>query len=92
MRHIVFRKEAEIDLRGIISYYEDVAPSSINNILDDLYRSINLLVQFPYIGAAVPGRHFRRIITVKYHFKMAYEVDENKVIILGIFRYQDREV
>ena len=41
MMRIIFRKEAEADLRDIISYYEDVAPASVSNILSGIYRSID---------------------------------------------------
>lgn len=40
----------------------------------------------------IEERNYRRIVTLKYHFKVAYEVGEDRIIILGIFRYQDREV
>ena len=39
----------------------------------------------------VPDRAFRRIVTIKFHFKIAYELNEHQIVILGIFRYQDRE-
>ena len=92
MRSIIFRKEAEADLRGIIAYYEDVAPESLANILSDIYRAVDQLVHFPNIGMQVEERNYRRIVTLKYHFKVAHEVGEDQIIILGIFRYQDREV
>jgi plasmid stabilization system protein ParE len=92
MRRVIFRTEAEADLRSIIAYYEAVAPASLGNVLADIYRSIDHLPRFPRLGVAVPGRHFRRIVTLKYHFKIAYEVGEDRIAILGIFRYQDREV
>lgn len=89
---ILFRSEAETDLRMIMRYYEDVAPESLPNILADIYRSIGQLAHFPRIGMQVEGRDYRRLVTIKYHFKVAYEVGDDRVIILGIFRYQDREV
>ncbi len=92
MRRIIFRKEAETDLRDIIAYYEDVAPESLANILSDIYRAVDQLVHFPNIGMQVKERGYRRIVTLKYHFKVAYEVSEDRIVILGIFRYQDREV
>jgi plasmid stabilization system protein ParE len=92
MNRIRFRAEAEADLRSIIAYYEDVAPASVANILSDIYRSIDQLVHFPRIGMQVDGRSYRRLVTINYHFKIAYEVGEGVVFILGIFRYQDREV
>jgi plasmid stabilization system protein ParE len=92
MRRIIFREEAEADLRGIIAYYEDVAPESVGNILGDIYRSIDQLVHFPRLGMQVEDRTYRRIVTLKYLFKVAYEVGDDRIVILGIFRYQDREV
>jgi plasmid stabilization system protein ParE len=92
MMRILFRKEAETDLELIASYYDDVAPDSVNNVLADIYRSIDQLVHFPQSGMRVPDRQFRRIDTLKYHFKIASEETEGNVVILGIFRYQDREV
>jgi plasmid stabilization system protein ParE len=91
MMKIRFRKEAEADLRSIIAYYEEVAPDSLGNILGDIYRSIDQLTHFPHLGMQVPDRAFRRIVTLKYHFKIAYEVGEDRIVVLGIFRYQNRE-
>lgn len=92
MRRIIFRKEAEADLRHIMSYYESVAPEALGNILSDIYRSVDQLTHFPHLGMEVEDRHYRRIVTLKYHFKVAYEVGGDRIVILGIFRYQDREV
>ena len=92
MMRISFRKEAEVDLRLIMTYYENVAPESQPKILADIYRSIDQLAYFPRIGMLVEGRDYRRLVTIKYHFKVAYEVGDDRVIILGIFRFQDREV
>lgn len=91
MKNIIFRKQAEHDLCEIIAYYEDVAPATIANILSDIYRSIDQLGLFPHSGMQVPDREYRRIVTIKYHFKLAYEVRTDDIVILGIFRYQDRK-
>ncbi len=91
MSRIRFRKKAEDDLRSIITYYDGVAPHSLNNILSDIHRSIDLLLNFPQIGMPVPARAFRRIVTLRYHFKIAYQVDGDMILILGIFRFQDRD-
>jgi len=41
---------------------------------------------------AVPDRPLRRIVTLKYHFSIGYEVAKDGDNIVGIFRYQDRIV
>ena len=91
MKAILFRKEAEADLRSIVAHYEEVAPEALPNILSDIYRSIDQLSRYPHSGMQVEGRSFRRIVTIKYHFKVAYDVTEDSIVILGIFRYQNRE-
>lgn len=89
---LLFRAEAAADLRAIIAYYEEVAPEALANILADIHRSIDQLTHFPRIGAPVADRSFHRLVTRKYHFKVAYSVREDAILILGIFRYQDREL
>jgi plasmid stabilization system protein ParE len=91
MMRVAFRKKAINDLNGIIEWYEVVAPESLSLIVSDIYRSIDQLIDFPRIGPKVPFQRFRRIVTRKYHFKIAYELGDNRIVILGIFRYQNRE-
>jgi plasmid stabilization system protein ParE len=92
MKTIIFRREAENDLRSIIAFYDASAPEATANILSDIYRSINQLAHYPLSGMQIPDRAFRRIVTIKYHFKIAYQVTEQQIVVLGIFRYQDREI
>lgn len=92
MRRIVFRKEAEADLHAIVAYFNEVAPDSVVNVLADIYRSIDLLTEYALIGMQVPNRSYRRLVTIRYHFKIAYEAGADRIIILGIFRFQNREL
>ncbi len=80
---VIFRTEAEADLRSIIAYYEDVAPDSVGRILSDIHHSIDQLTYFPRLGMQVMDRTFRRIVTLNYHFKIAYELDAERIVILG---------
>lgn len=90
MMAVSFRRQAEADLRAIIDWYEDVAPEAVCNIVADIYRSIDQLIDHPRSGIKVPGQRFRRIVTRKFHFKVAYQVEVERIVILGIFRYQNR--
>jgi plasmid stabilization system protein ParE len=76
MSRVSFRKEALADLQAIIAWYEDVAPDSVARILADIYRSIDQLVRYPRSGMQVPQRSFRRIVTLRYHFKIAMNLME----------------
>jgi plasmid stabilization system protein ParE len=85
---VKFRKQAESDLRAIIEWYDAVR--AVAPVLSDIYRSIDQLIDFPRSGPKVPGHRFRRLVTRKYHFKIAYEIGDEAIIILGIYRYQNR--
>lgn len=84
---VVFRKEAEADLRSIIDYFEGVAPEAVGKIMSDIYRSINQIRHFPHSGMPVPDRDYRRIMTFQYHIKLIYAVSDERIVILGIYRY-----
>ncbi len=91
MMKVRFRRQAEADLSGIVEWFEDVAPEAVANILADIYRSIDQLIDFPRSGTKVPGQGFRRIVTHRYHFKIAYEIGDSTIIVVGIFRFQNRD-
>ncbi len=90
MMTVRFRRKAETDLREIVDWYETVAPEMTSAILADIYRSIDQLTTFPRSGMAVPAQHFRRIVTRKYHYKIAYVIEPAAIVVIGIFRHQDR--
>ena len=91
MIEIVLRIEAEADLLSIIEYYRDVAPHFVGNIQQDIARTLDLLQRHPLIGPQVPDRLFRRIVTSRYKFKIAYQPEPDRIVVLGLFRLQDRE-
>ena len=92
MMPIRFLEEAEADLQGIIGWYEDVAPEALGNILSDIFRTIDRLSRYPRSGMRVPGRKYRRVTTIKYHFKVVYEIGPSLILVLGLYRYPDREL
>lgn len=90
MSRIVFRAEALADLEAITTWYDAVAPDAVPRILAEIFRAIDQLARYPHSGMRVPKRSFRRIVTRRYHFKIAYEAIGEQILVLGIFRYQDR--
>ena len=91
MTPITFREEADTDLQSIIDWYQNIAPHMVERILADIYRSIDLLTRYPRSGMRVHVRSFRRIVTLKYHFKIAYAIEPDGIAIVGIYRHQDRQ-
>ena len=92
MKPVIFRARAERDLLGIIEYYSEFSQDTAQNVLNDIYRAIDQLSFFPHSGREIDRRDYRRIVTHKYHFQIGYEVVADSVNIIGIFRYQDREI
>ena len=91
MIELVLRIEAEADLRAIIEYYQDVAPHVVVHIQQDIERAFSLLQRHPLIGPPLADRPFRRIVTSRYKFKIAYLPEPDRIVVLGLFRFQDRE-
>ena len=92
MKSIVFRSRAERDLLEIVDYFSEYSAQTARNALDDIYRSIDQLAYFPNSDQQIEGQDFRRLLTIKYHFAIGYAVTFDAVHIIGIYRYQDREV
>ncbi|MEP3422880.1 MAG: type II toxin-antitoxin system RelE/ParE family toxin [Erythrobacter sp.] len=90
MMLIRFRSSAKSDLSSLLAYLEEHAPSSKQAVVDDLSRSLETISSFPSAGAQVDGRHYKRIITPRYHFKLVYEVAAEQINVLAILRQQGR--
>lgn len=90
MLKVRFLDSARADIDAIISWFDEIAPESVPRILADIDRSIRQLRRFPRSGAPIAGSNNRRIVTRRYHFKIAYLIDEKSVAIVGVFRFQDR--
>lgn len=50
---LVFSRRAEADLRAIAAWFGEVAPEATARVLDDIDRTIDLLVDFPHVGAPI---------------------------------------
>lgn len=85
-----FRPRAIVDLRSILRWYDEVAPESTHRILADIERSINRLKDFPHSGSETGQHDLRRIVTLRYHFKIAYRIEPRRIVVVGIFRHQNR--
>lgn len=88
---MTFRGEALEDIRAIADWHDDIDRTVTDRIRIDLQRTFRLLLDFPQAGAVVTGRRYRRIVTRRYHFKIAYFVRGDHIEVLGIYRFQDRE-
>lgn len=92
MRRLKFRPRADADLGEIIAYYRRVAPHALGNIAADIDDALDLIKERPETPAKVPAKSYRRYVTHRYRFKIAYRVKRDVIEILGIWRFQNRSV
>lgn len=85
-----FEARAIADLQAIIEWYDGISPEVTRRIIDDIEKAILRLRDFPRSGPAIGLRDLRRIVTRRYHFKVAYRIEAQRIIVIGIFRHQDR--
>jgi plasmid stabilization system protein ParE len=91
VKSVRFLGQAARDLTEIRTYYEAYDPRTLDRVLDDIERTIDLLRLHPLAGQPVDGRAFRRIVTRRYAFKIAYDVVDNATEVIGLYRFQDRQ-
>jgi plasmid stabilization system protein ParE len=87
-----FWPQADNDLNEIIGYFAAKAPGALAGIKADLEESFRLITEYPLIYPSVPGRPLRRHVSRKYRFKVTYRVYDDRIEIVGVFRFQNRDV
>lgn len=90
MKKIIFLDEAELDLLNIKTYYQEIAPASVKNVLDDISLVLEVLSMWPEAGRIIENTPGRRFVSPKYRFTITYDLTPRHVEIMGIFRFQDR--
>lgn len=90
MKPIKFRLRADRDIEQIIAYYLRLAPEAVPGIAADIDRSLGLIEEDPERYPPVSGTPYRRLVTRRYKFKIAYRVRPDVIEIVGIYRYQNR--
>ena len=90
MKPIKLRLRADRDIERIIAYYLRVAPEAVPAIAADIDRSLGLIEAHPERNPAIAGTAYRRLVTKRYKFKIAYRVGRDVTEIVGIYRYQNR--
>jgi len=92
MTEILFLDEALSDLAEINTHYSEVAPTSLDNIWNDIYVVMEVLATWPLAGRTLVNKPGRRFVSPKYRFTITYDYRDDRVEIIGIFRFQDRKI
>jgi plasmid stabilization system protein ParE len=67
------------------------APGLSARIVEDVRTRIERLRHFPKSGKRIDVGDLRQVLSRRYRFKIAYQVTEEEIEIVGIFRFQNRE-
>ena len=77
---------AREDLKEIVFYLQQEWSAGIaENFVVECYAKINLIAQFPFIGAASEKIKSVRRIFITKHNALYYSVEESKIILLDFF-------
>jgi plasmid stabilization system protein ParE len=72
------------DLESILDYITDRSPQAAQRIQARVQIVIELLLQYPGVGAATDDPRIRRIPTTPYPFLIFFEVTADELIIHAI--------
>lgn len=77
-------------INSIIKTIEYIAADNVfyaNQVQEYLYKSINLLSDFPMLWSDI-WQWYRKIIEPHYKFKIIYKVHKKNIVIVWVYREQ----
>lgn len=87
MKLIRLRRIAKRDLREAVSWYRDRDPELANRFLDEVYRTLGLLEQFPDAGGpvfGVPDVDARQLPVDNFPYQVVFKKLRYRTAILAI--------
>ena len=90
MKDVRFLASAQADLRDIDNYYRNIDPDVAARILKDIESAIAFLKEHPRMGRPTQQRGVRGKLSRRYRYRIVYRVTRNAVVIIGIYRFQNR--
>lgn len=87
MAEIGWTEEAETWLRDIFDYIADDNPSAAGDVVEGIYKRVQVLKEFPRIGYRYEFIQIKEVRIVLYgHYRIAYQLkSEEEIDILGVF-------
>ena len=79
-------------MSSIVRFYEDLAPGLSVRIVADVRERIEGLRHFPRSGERMGVSGIHRVLSRRYRYKIAYRVTDEAIEIIGVFRFQNREI
>lgn len=88
MYKIHYKDTAILDLESIYSYIAQDNAFYAQDVLDKIDTSVERLAYFPKIGSQIQESIYS-IVEPRYRFKIVYQISDDAIWILSIFKYQD---
>jgi len=88
MYKIVFSAQARSEYLSIWQYIAKDNLFYANEVLNKIDYSVNILKTFPRIGKSLEDE-LMEIVEPRYWFRIIYEVVDDEIMILSIFRYKN---
>ena len=81
---VVIRREAELDLRFAYEWYEEQIKGLGSEFLRSVEASIFSIQRSPELCSKI-HKNIRRHLVRKFPYGVFYLIDEEKVVVLGVF-------
>jgi len=88
MLRVQFSKKASLEYFEIWEYIAKDNLFYSNEVLNKIDNSIDIILQFPFIWKEIDS-WIRIVVEPNYKFKIVYEVRNNYIYILSIFKYKN---
>ena len=80
---VIVRPTAEPDLREAAHCYKSRRPNLGSQFLDEISGALHLLEITPE-RQPLYYRGFRRMLTLRFHYKIFYRIEASDVIVVGV--------
>jgi toxin ParE1/3/4 len=80
---VIVRPKAEADLREASQWYESRRPNLGSQLLDEISAPLHVLEITPE-RQPLYYRGFRRIQTLRFHYKIFYRIEASDVIVVRV--------
>ena len=86
MEKIIWTSEATSNLQDIYDYIAIDNPNAAISVVDSIIEKVEVLLEFPNIGYVYNKKNNFDIRIILFgHYRIAYIVDGQSIIILGVF-------
>jgi len=88
MFKIKYSKRVKNDLKVISDFISMDNPIYSIQIIYSITKTIDMLEDFPYIWKEIE-KNIRELIESKYKYKIVYQIDNNTITILSVYKYKN---